>query len=234
MRIKADFRGLEELDRDLKLMRKRAIPHAIRDGLNNTAFEARKTWQDEIHRTFTTRNRFTENSVRVEKARGIDIRNMQAVVGSVAPYMHDAEFGVTESKKGKHGSPIPTSVASGEGRGTSRKRPVRRPNQHRNIDLKPTRRGSRHQRNAGAIQNAKAKGFKHVFLDLGRRKGIFRLSGGKRRTKLDMIWDLSHSTVRIKPHPTLQPTVKTVEGFAPGIHRRALIKQFQRANLPWK
>lgn len=228
MRVKIDLRGIDKLQRDLQIMRKRALPHAVRQALNDEAFAGRSVWHAQMDQEFALRNRWTKASVRVDKARGTDLGRMRATLGSVADYVAEQEFGATVQK-----SAIPTGVASGEGRvpGSARKRPVRRPNRKAQIQLRSQ---SAQMRPNAAVAQAKRRGERFVLLERGIRRGIYRLSGGKRRTRLDLVHDLSRNNITKRPRPTLQPTVDIVRGWAPGIMRRALIAQFRRHNLPWK
>lgn len=88
--------------------------------------------------------------------------------------------------------------------------------------------GSRRSRNSANIRKAKAAGTKYVFLELQRRKGIFRLSGSKKKPKLDMIWDMSRPFVRIKKNPMLGRSLTKVERETNGIWRKALREQITR------
>lgn len=235
--VSVDASDFEKLQKDLHFLRRKALPHAVRNGLNDEAFGARKIWQTEISQTFNEKNKYTRRSIRVEKARGTDLHRMEAVVGSTADYMDEQEEGATLRSSGSYGTPIPTATASGEGRvrGSDRKRPVRAPNKLDAINIAPrVKKGSRHVRLAGTIALANRKGYNYVFLNLGRKgqkTGIFKLTGGKRRTKLRMVWDLSEQSVRLKPRPTMAPTVANVRGWAAGLHRRAMIDQMRRHKL---
>jgi hypothetical protein len=226
--ITVRFNGLSKLFRDLEKFRAKAIPFAMRATLNETAFEARKLWVDEIKRTLITRNTFTERSLRVERATGRTVAGMRAVLGSLAPYMGDREGGAPERR-----GPVPTTVASGEGRGGKpRRRLVRKPNRIGAIQLPAKlRQGSRKQRTAVTISMAARKGHRYVFLELERRKGFFRVSGGKRRAKVDMLWDTTKATHTTKPHPTLAPALKRVARLVPGIQRKALLRELRAARI---
>jgi hypothetical protein len=222
------FNGLSRMFRDLERFRSKAIPFAMRATLNETAFAARKLWVDEIQRTLVTRNTFTTRSLHVEKATGRTVLGMKAVLGSRAPYMGDRE-GASRSDRG----PVPTTVASGEGRsGKPRRRLVRRPNRIGSITLPDkVRQGSRKQRTAVTIAMAARKGHRTVFLELERRKGFFRLTGGKRRPKVDMLWDTSKKSHAVKAHPTLGPALKRVGRLIPGIQRKALLAELRRNRI---
>jgi hypothetical protein len=80
-----------------------------------------------------------------------------------------------------------------------------------------------------AIQTA-AKTGGVVFLDLGRRKGLFRVTGsGKGKLRVRMLYDLSQKTVVTKPRPTLEPTVELMTYKAPRIFEIELQKQVDQA-----
>lgn len=231
MKTKFRLEGIEDLQRDLHHVRAKAVPHAMRNALNDEAFAARKAWQGNLKKKLTLRSRFTDRSVRVDKARGTNMRTMRSVVGSVADYLPEQEFGAAVPK-----SAIPTGVASGEGRipGSERRRLVRRPNLKRNIRLPRPIGGPGKRRVAATIAQAKRKKQRFVLLEDGLRKGIFRVGGGKRKTKLSMVYDLSHRAITKKARPTLGPALEKVIRRAPAIHRRALKAQFRRAGLrPW-
>jgi hypothetical protein len=222
---------------DVKLLRaklgelsEKSVPYAVRNALNTIAFTARKEWIGRMERSLTLRNKFTANSVRVEKAKGSDLATMQSQVGSVAPYMLSTEAGATESAKGKHGVPIPTSTAAGQAMKGRRTKEVRKANWQSAIKLgHRVQYGVRQYRNAVAIAEA-AKTGGVTFLDLGRRKGLFRVTGtAKGRLRVRMIWDMSKRSVRIKAHPTLEPTVESMTYKGPRILELALQQQIDRA-----
>lgn len=224
-------RDLVRAERKLRDVSKKAFPHGIRNGLNQTAFEARKEWQGQLGKSMVLRNKYTERSVLVDKASGTNVDSMRSVVGSVLDYMETQEKGGSEAKKGKHGVTIPTSVSSGEGRGAKpRRKMVRGPNKLRAIQLGNNyRSGNRKQRNIVAVKMAKAHGRKYVFLELQRRKGLFRVSGGKRRTKIDMVWDLTNPSVSIPKNPTMDPAIEQLRPRMPGFFVEAMEAQLKRS-----
>lgn len=205
----------------------RGVPHAARNALNRSAFRAREQWQREIFFSLTLRNRWTERSIQVNRAGGLNIAAMEAKVGSTADYMRTQEEGGVERKKHKVGVPIPTPISSGE-RGNPRRRLVRPMHRLPNIQLRPRIGATQKQRNAIAIEGARRAGKKHVFLELERKKGIFRLSGGKRRTKIELVHDLSRTSVRIPATHTLQDALRNVQRHLPDIAVRAMVEQLER------
>lgn len=223
-----DLSAVAHLAKELETFAKRAVPHATRNALNSTAFEARKEWVGQMDKQMVLRNTFTTRSVRVEKATGNMVRTMESRVGSVAPYMATQEDGGTEAKHGKHGKPIPTSSAAGQGqKARPRTKQVQRKNWMSALNpSRPRVSGSRQRRNAVAILMA-AKSTRTVFLDLGKRKGIFRITGTK-RLKLRMMWDLSKPQVVIKRNPTLGPTLDAIQPRLPAIWEDAIRIQMHR------
>lgn len=229
MGIKTDLREFEKAAKTLEDVRSKALPYAAREGINTIAFELQREWQGQIKRAFVLRNSFTARSVRVEKAKGLDVRSMKAVVGSVAPYMDEQEFGATKTKHGKHGVPVPTSSAAGQAQGATRTRPVQRRNYQSAIQLRNRISGTRQRKNAAAIAQAVRSGTRTAFIETSSgRKGIVRITGTK-RLKLRMIWDLSKDSVRTAPEPTLGRSMKSMDGRSMSIMAAAIEKQIERA-----
>lgn len=217
---------LQRFSDALERYAQRGLPYAARNTLNRSAFKAREIWVDTVRDTFTLRNSWTVRSIRVDKARGTNPLTMVSRVGSVAEYMETQEEGGVERKTGRHGVAIPTSAASGQGRSGRRTKPVRRPNQLRNIQLAGRRAASsRKQRNAIAIKTAIAAGRKFVFLELDdSRQGIFRIRG---RRRVDLVWDLSRPSVRIPASKTLGRTIRKLAPSLPDIAIGALVEQLR-------
>lgn len=228
-----DQRQVRALADGLKAANEKAVPYAVRDALNTTAFEARKEWQSQLRAKMILRNKWTVGSLRVVKATGTALRTMQSQVGSLVPYMAVQEDGGSERAKGKHGVPIPTTTAAGQSlKAAKRTRQVTKRNWQSAIHLSGKVTGTRPRRNAVALRVALKSGGV-AFLDLGRRKGLFRVTGSKngKSMRIRMIWDMSRKSVLTKPHPTLGPTVKVIEGKAPAIQTAALQRQFDRLVL---
>lgn len=229
MGLDVDLREFAKAIRTLEVLSERAVPYAAREGLNAIAFGLQREWQGQIRRAFVLRNNFTVRSVRVEKAAGLDLAAMRAVVGSVAPYMAEQEFGATHTKKGKHGVPVPTSSAAGQAPGASRTRPVQRRNYHSAIRLRARISGTRERKNAAAIAQAVRSGNRTAFIETATgRKGIVRITG-TRTLKVRMIWDLSRDAVRTKPEPTLGRAMKIMDGRSMSLMTAAVESQIERA-----
>ena len=230
--VSVDTRDYERLWLRLDLWRTKAIPYAERTALTRSAWRARELWQGEIRDSMVLRNKWTEKSIRVDKARGLDLRMMEARVGSLAPYMETQEHGDTIRGTGKHGKAIPTSLAAGQAKGAQpRTRVVRR--KHHLGAIRPTSRlktGSRKQRNAATMQRAIKAGNDIVVLERDEGFGIFKLTG-KKRIRAKLLWDISRGSVVIKPNPTMDRALDKLRPEEPAIHIKALREQLARHGL---
>lgn len=218
--------------RDLRKFREHAIPHAMRNALNTAAFETRRIWQNEVRSTFTLRNHFTERSILVEKARGTVPATMVAVVGSTAPYMGDQEHGaMVRGRSGKKA--IPGPAAAGQPPGSKRTRLVRAGARLGAIHLRrPSGGRSARQRNAIALSMARRSGTKDVLLERPKGgKGIFRVSGGRRRLQLRLLWDVSRGAVRVPRAPTLERSLARLQPKLGPILHAATLEQLRRARV---
>lgn len=229
-----DDENIKRFENDLRTFKGRAYPFATKQTINNAAFHAMREYRKEAGKDMVLRNRFTVQSIRVEPARTLNVNRQEAVTGSIAPYMEDQEFGATVSKRGKVGVPIPTSVASGEGEGAQpRRRVVPRSRKLgairlRNEGLKAR---SKKQKNYLKIKFAAKSGHKFVFLDLQKHPGIYRVTGGVRRSQIKLIYDMSKSSTPIPRNPMLAPSVKTTEKLIPTFYQYALVNQLKRHGL---
>lgn len=227
-------RDVRKMENDLKAFQRKALPFATRNTVNQAAFTAMREARQNVGDDMVERNRYTRQSIRVDQARTLAISRQAATVGSIADYMADQEFGATKAKTGKEGVAIPTSYSAGQGRDAQpRTRLPRKPNKMANIQLrKRSKKGaSRKQQNLVAIKTAAGNGHKYVFLDLGRRKGIFRVTGGKRRPKIQMVHDLTKQIVTIPRNPWLFPAVERTKPQVQRLYADSLRFQLRRYAL---
>ena len=222
-----DDKDIRRLESDLQVFAARAFPFATKQTVNSGAFQAMKIARADLPKRMTLRNKFTARSVQVEQARTLNVRQQAAVVGSVADYLETQEFGGTER------GPIATNYAAGQGRGARpRTRMVRKPNRIGAINLRGRNgRGGRSARNAAAVRQAVGSGQKYVFMDTGRARGIFRVTGGKRSPNVEMVWSMTHPTVRVPANPWLRPAVLESERMLPAFYADALRQQLRRRGL---
>ena len=228
-----NVRDIKEMEKDLKVFASRAYPFATRETINSAAFIAQKVYRRAIKRELVTRNKFTIQSIQVEQSRTLVVNRQSSTVGSIADYMEDQEFGGTKAKRGKKGVSITTGYAAGQEGQQPRTRLARRPNQLVNILLTKRRKakGSRKQRNLIAVKQAAASSNKYVYMDLGRKKGIFKVLGGKRRPFVKMVHDLSLQSIRIPRTPLLGPAFDRTQALIPALYEKSLRFQVKRNNL---
>lgn len=222
---------IKKLEADLKTFAMKSVPFATRKTLNDSAFAARAIAQADVRESMVNRNRFTAQSIQVDQAKTLKISSQEAIVGSIAGYMEDQEFGAIKSKTGKHGVQIATSYSAGQGQ--PRTRLPRKANTMAQIQLSKGRKKtySRKQRNLVAIKQAASSGRKFVFLDLGKSKGIFRVIGGERRPKIKMVHDMSRQSVVIPKNPWLAPAFNEALRMQPAFYADALRFQARKHNL---
>lgn len=226
-----DTKDVKKLERDLKTFASQAYPFATRQTINDAAFQTQRIARADVRSDMINRNRYTEQSIRVEQARTLAVSRQSATVGSIADYMETQEFGGVKTKNGSEGVAIATSYSAGQS--GERTRLPRKPNKLANIQLqKRTRPGhSRKQKNLVAVLTAATSGHKFVFLDLGKRKGIFRVTGGKRNPQVRMVHDLTRSSVRIPKNPWLKPAFDEAARMVPAFYADALRFQLRRRGL---
>lgn len=228
--FRADMQDVKELEKDLKTFARKALPFATKQTINRGAFKGRELSQENIERRMITRNKWTKGSVRVQMSKTLDIDRQESIVGSLEGYMATQEFGGVERGEHKH-QPIATSYSAGQAEGKRpRTRAPRRPNKRSQIRLQ--RRGgagmSRRQRNLVAVREAAEGGSKYIYMDLGKRQGIFKVLGGKRKPRVKMVWDLSRKAVTIPRTPWLAPIIPDVGRQLPEFYRDALLFQLRR------
>ena len=231
--LKIDDKDIRKLENDLKTFAHRAYPFATKNTINQSAFKAQHIAKQTVRNKMITRNKFTEQSIRVEQSKTLNVDKQMAIVGSTADYMETQEFGGTKSSKGGKNIAIATSYSAGQSGQQPRTRLPRAANKMKNIQLRPTARNAktRKQRNLIAIKNAAASGSKYVYLDLGRKQGIFKVLGGKKRPKIRMVHDLSQKSVEIDKNPWLKPSVDETKQYIPQIYKKSLEFQVKRNNI---
>lgn len=196
------------------------LAFAQRNTVNALAFETNKQARENIKKKFTLRNKFTERSILVERARRT---GDAAIVGSTQEYMLSQEFG------GRTKDPtIATAYSAGQ-TGARTKMP-RKANKMRNIKLPGQRvkAYSKRQRNMMAVKAAKANGDKFVFIDTGRKKFIARVVGTKRKPQIKMVQDMSRRTTPIPRTPWLEPATDRAVRKREAMWRDAMRYQLRR------
>lgn len=220
-----DNRQIEQLANRLEDLNERGLAFARRNTLNDLAFETMREGKQEIRDEFINRNRWTQGSVRIDRARST---RDSAAVGSVEQYMADQEFGATKTK----GTNVPTPTASGEApRARVRRKVVQKRARMANIRLATRARHrdkNQKQANIVSVQEAIIEGRKYVYQERGRVKGIYRITGGKRHPKTRMVQNLSFKVIRIPRQPWLGPATERAQAKTPQLWGAQLQRQLDR------
>lgn len=229
-----------KLQDDLEKAASKAIPFATRFTLNTAAKKGRREGIKNVKRDMILRNDFTKNSIQFQPTGELKISRQQTFIGSTEDYMERQEFGGTVMAKGKHGVPLATTEASGEGRGVQpRRKGPTMPNTLRRIRIN-NKKGSfksKSQEFFFKIQQAVKSKSKYVFLETSRKKAIYRVEGSIdtrdriQGLRLDMMWDLSHKTVNTPRSPWLKPAFDETTKKIPEIYKKALEFQLKRRGL---
>ena len=240
--MKADFSEVERLEKKLGKIRERALPFASKQTVNDLAFKTQQIAKAEIKDEMILRNKWTMKGIQVQKTKTLNVRQQAAIVGSVDDYMERQEFGGTVRGTGKEGKPIYTGAAANqEGQQPISKLPTRG-NQIKNIALRrqAIKAKSRKQRNLVAVINAVQTGQRYVYMKTAKRKGIYKVKGGSKKTKrgwpkgarLKLIWDMTNKTYRTPKNAWLKPSVdKAVKNHGAEIAIKNLKFQFDRIGL---
>jgi len=257
MRAQVTFsRELKTLSKALKhLGHGKGAGYVAKNALNHGVFTARQKWHGEMDDRLILRNNFTKKAVSVVRATGTDITRLRAVIGSRAPFMDDVEGGQSESKKGRHGVPVPTGYAAGQEGANPTTKLVRArfrigATDTANIQKDVARFRTSKQRNAVTIALARRRNVPFGVLETQHGHGLFKINKGRaaakkkrkrnrRRSKATpppvkfsssgapkLVWSYYNPTVRMRPHPTLEPTVHTMRRLMPNIFTAYLKKQF--------
>lgn len=224
---------VKKFEDDLKEFKVKAYPYASRSSINTSAFKMREIAQGNIRNSMIQRNKFTIQSVQVEQTKTLKVSDQYAVVGSTAKYMRDQEFGYVKRKRGALGVSIATGYSAGQEGAAQRTKLPKKPNTLQAIRLagRSKRGSSLKQKNLIAIKEAAKGASKFIYLDLGRRKGIFKVIGGSSRPKIKMIHDLSNDSVTISRNPWLYPAHVEVVKYMPKIYEDALLFQLKKFGI---
>lgn len=232
--------NIDKWENQLRLINKKAIPYATREALNQVAFKARRLAQRTISQNMVLKNKWTQRSIQVNRATALSLLRQESEIGSTESYMELQEFGGQRTAKGKHGVPIPTAYAAGQGRSGRRTRTVR--SQYRLARIKLQRkyrtlRGNAKQRLLVNVAVAVRAGEKFVYLEMpgSDRKGIYKIVGGTYRghgwpkgAKIELVHDLTSRSVRIPATSWLRPSANIAALSLDDYYRRALTYQINR------
>ena len=220
------------MQRELEQLAKRGVAYAARDTVNGLAFAGRKIWQEQMASTLTLRNAFTQRRALVERATGTRMP-VEAVLGHTEDYMRRLESGIGERAR-RGGLAIPNETAAGQAKGSlpaGRKRAVRPSLVIRVLGKikRQSRSMPRKARNARAVREAISNGSRLAYLELDRRRGIYKIMGGRKKPQIRKLYDLSRRSVPLPRIPTLEKTLELALLQGPTIALAALQRQLDRA-----
>lgn len=233
---KMDTKPIDQYENELDKFGEHALPFAVRDTLNTSAFETSKRAKRTAGMAFTMRNKFTERSIQFEKTFQKSISRMESAAGSLQEYMRQQEEGFTKVKKGKHGVPVPTAFAAGQGTAMARTRPVKRINWINKLALTRRRKAAgRGEELMDTVHEAVQTGKRTVFLKDLRHPGIYKVLGGRKNTKrgwprgarLRMLYSLDEPTITTEKHEWLEPAANMVLARQGDIYRKSIERQIQ-------
>ena len=220
------------MQRELEQLAKRGVAYAARDTVNGLAFAGRKIWQEQMASTLTLRNAFTQRRALVERATGTRMP-VEAVLGHTEDYMRRLESGIGERAR-RGGLAIPTETAAGQAKGSlpaGRKRAVRPSLVIRVLGKikRQSRSMPRKARNGRAVREAISNARRLAYLELDRRRGIYKIMGGRKKPQIRKLYDLSRRSVPLPRIPTLEKTLELALLQGPTIALAALQRQLDRA-----
>lgn len=247
MRIIVDTKDFKKLERDLKAVNARAFPFATKETLNSAAFQAQEVAQKRIRNTLILRNRWTLGSIKFQKTTTLNISKQFTLVGSVADYMVDQEFGGTKRKTGRHGVPIPTALAAKQSEGSRPRLKVARPRLSKYRLLKrghrpPGQPKNKRQAILFKMQDSAATGRPFFHQSSRMKAGIYKSSkkmsakkvyyrGWPAGARVQLLFALDDPSVPTPRRPWLKPSVDVVTKRMPAIHVKSLRFQLKRLGL---
>jgi len=230
-----------KFERELRETARHLMPKATASALNKAVSNAQYEIRKHLGKRMVLRNKWTQGSIQTNHAYGRNMALQAAEVGSAMDYMRQQEEGVALTSTGKHGYPVPTGYAGGQMGKRPRTKLVRKPMKMANIALRSHKSAGRtdKQRNVRSAQEAVRTGQRFVFLSYPRRKGIFKIVGGRKGTKrgwpkgakLRLVWEMSRRVRRVPKNEWLEPQVKKTIDMLPGFYVHAILEQLAKHGM---
>lgn len=241
--IDIDVKEVKQYESDLKTFARKAFPYATRSAINGMAFAAQKRGRENLRSDMTLRNRYSEQSVRVEQARSLTVSRQEAIAGSIVEYLEAQEFGGTTDRRGAHKTVIPTGYAAGQEGARPRTRLPRKVNKLTNVKLRQrVRKGEFASRRQEAFLRAllaAQEGDKFVYIPAGgdASSGIYRVWGTRKRkgryrgVKLKMVYSFRRAPSRIPRNAWLRPATADAVRERDVLYAKALVFQLHRLGV---
>lgn len=220
--------------RKLQLLSDEALPAAVEYTLNELAVQTWKRSKRDLKDNFTLRNTWTARNMAFGKVTPgrRDISQMRSMAGSRLEYMREQQEGVKNDARGKHGVPIPTTSATGEGQGRTRRKRVLRKHYMSNLRMAQgafmkAKRSARSSKQVLPALVSIARKMRKRFIyweSPGGKRGIFQIDGDR----LNMIYDLSEKRITSIPRPWLEEATDKVTPMFRKIYGKALFFQLRK------
>lgn len=192
MKLDVNTDAAIQLTAKLEKLHRSAFPSAVRNTLNDVAFEAKKLVPKKANQNFTVRqkNLFSRFS-KVEKAKGFDVKNMVSSIGLDGTTQPKLTKGLATQEtggniEGRKLTPHNLGRISG-----SYAKKVKAKNQFKNIDK------------IGKV-NKRVKGSKYFRIKNGSKETVFEQVS---KTKITPIYNVRKTkNTRVKPQPFIRPS----------------------------
>lgn len=237
----SNYKRFKALEAFLESLRKKSHPHAVRDALNTTAFEASDYLKKRgLKEHFTLKNSFTQRNTRYNKAKGRHINRMVSEVGSTLDYMADQNKGFKRKSRGKHGVPVPTANAANQGRLRGRTKPIRKPNQLSSIHLIKSglgRYANEAQKRVVETRVALQRKKRIIFGSFGGTIGFWKIKGGRlgrqnrgwpKGARPHLLYSSTRKSIRVRKNQYLEDVTKRGIRRFPRVYQRAFERQMQQ------
>lgn len=207
---------------------------AVKNTLNIQAALSRRNYQANVARDFTLRNTSIKRSIQFDKTEDVSIDRMESRVGSKSPAMALQEDG--GRKVAKEGSRL--AIGERAARGGSDRSPIARSNYLRRMKNRSMVSGSFKK----SYSSRKARNVARMAVAFEKKKFIkkkdgiyvvnsFQVRKGKVRARMTRLYNLTQTSVRIKPTHHLQDAIKKPVQDGPNIHKSQIKKLFKSATI---
>ena len=187
--LKLDADEVIKLTVKLETLHRSALPSAVRNTLNNAAFETKKEIPIQGAKRFITRNKgFLKGFSTVDKASGFKINSMVSMAGINSKKGADT---ANELEKQEFGGNLDTGrlvphddarISKSKGRRLKRKNRLNTLEAHNAGNAFKSHKGTRNSKFVAAVMSTAASGKKYMLLGSTGRGTLYELSGVKRST----------------------------------------------------
>lgn len=182
MRIVIKTDNAAQLGKQLTQLHRSAFPSAVRNTLNDVAFEAKKQIPNEAARNFTTRQKnLFKKSIGVEKATGFNVNSMKSKVGIIKSF--PISEGLEKQETGgnlKTGKLVPHNMSRISGKNNKK---VKSQNYLQGLNIHDSSSAyaygnkSKKSRMIAAVISANKVGSRYMLIKRGKAGTVYEVSG---------------------------------------------------------